>query len=90
MNIKLLSMFPCFLPYRDSCWENMGKKIGWKILPKDSKRMRLVQIFGIWAVQELPFHLRYHSFGSLMPDCHCCWQFHYTNSALGQQGGAVV
>jgi hypothetical protein len=28
-------MFACFLPYRDSCRENMGKKIGWKILPKD-------------------------------------------------------
>ncbi len=43
------------------------KKIGQKILPKDSKRMRPVQIFGILAVRELPFHLRYYSFGSLMP-----------------------
>ncbi len=41
------------------------KKIGRKILPKDGKRMRLVQIFGILAVQELLFCLRYRSFGSL-------------------------
>ncbi len=67
MNGKLLSMFACFLPYRDSRRENMGKKIGWKFFPKDGKRMRLVQNFGILAVRELPFHLRYHSFGSLMP-----------------------
>jgi hypothetical protein len=50
MNGKLPSMFACFLPYRDSHQENVGKKIGWKILPKDGKRMRPVQIFGIWAV----------------------------------------
>jgi hypothetical protein len=50
MSGKLLSMFACFLPYRDSHWENMGKKIGQKILPKDGKRMRPVQIFGILAV----------------------------------------
>jgi hypothetical protein len=50
MNGKLPSMFACFLPYRDSHQENVGKKIGWKILPKDSKRMKPVQIFGIWAV----------------------------------------
>ena len=61
-------MFACFLPYRDSRWENVGKKIGQKILPKDGKRMRPVHIFGILAVQELPFRLRYCSFGSLMPD----------------------
>ncbi len=67
MSGKLLSMFACFLPYHDSHLENVGKKIGRKILPKDGKRMRLVQIFGILAVRELPFHLRYHSFGSLMP-----------------------
>jgi hypothetical protein len=67
MNGKLPSMFACFLPYCDSCWENMGKKIGRKILPKDGKRMRPVQILGILAVRELLFHLRYCSFGSLMP-----------------------
>jgi hypothetical protein len=51
MNDKLPSMFICFLPDGgDSCRENMGKKIGQKILPKDSKRMRPVQIFGILAV----------------------------------------
>jgi hypothetical protein len=66
MNSKLLSMFACFLPYRDSLWENVGKKICRKILPKDGKRMRPVQIFGNLAVQELPFRLRYHSFGSHM------------------------
>ncbi len=66
MNGKLLSMFTCFLPYRDSHQENVGKKIGRKILPKDSKRMRLVGIFGILAVQELPFCLRYRSFGLLL------------------------
>jgi hypothetical protein len=43
------------------------KKIGWKILPKDSKRMNPVWTFGILAVRELPYHLRYHSFGLLMP-----------------------
>ncbi len=63
MNGKLLSMFACFLPYHDSRRENVGKNF----LPKDGKRMRLVRIFGILAVRELPFHLRYHSFGSLMP-----------------------
>jgi hypothetical protein len=68
MNGKLPSMFACFLPYHDSHQENVGKKIGWKILPKDGKRMRPVRIFGIWAVRALPFCLRYHSFGSLMPD----------------------
>jgi hypothetical protein len=67
MNGKLLTMFACFLPYHDSRRENVGKKIGWKILPKDGKRMRLVQIFGILAVRELPFCLRYLTFGSLMP-----------------------
>jgi hypothetical protein len=67
MNDKLLSMFACFLPYRDSTRENVGKKIGLKILPKDSKRMRPIWIFGILAVRELPFHLRYRSFRSLMP-----------------------
>jgi hypothetical protein len=50
MNGKLPSMFACFLPYRDSCRENEGKKIGQKILPKDGKRMRPVHIFGILAV----------------------------------------
>jgi hypothetical protein len=39
MNGKLLSMFACFLPYRDSHRENVVKKIGQKILPKDGKRM---------------------------------------------------
>jgi hypothetical protein len=58
MNGKLPSMFACFLPYRDSRRENMGKKIGPNILPKDSKRMRLVQIFGILVVQELTFRVR--------------------------------
>jgi hypothetical protein len=67
MNGKLPSMFVCFLPYCDSRRENMGKKIGQKILPKDSKLMRLVRIFGILVVRELPLHLRYSSFGSLMP-----------------------
>ncbi len=67
MNGKSPSMFACFLPYRDSHWENMGKKMGWKILPKDGMRMRPVQIFGIFAVRELLFCLRYRSFGSLMP-----------------------
>jgi hypothetical protein len=47
------------------------KKIGQKILPKDGKRMRPVQIFGILAVRELLFRLRYHSFGSLMPGQTC-------------------
>jgi hypothetical protein len=45
MNGKLPSMFACFLPYRDSRRLNMGKKIGGKILPRDSKRMRPVRIF---------------------------------------------
>jgi hypothetical protein len=67
MNGKLLSIFACFLPYNDSHRENIGKKIGQKILPKDGKRMRPVRIFGILAVRELPFCLRYCSFGSLMP-----------------------
>jgi len=44
------SKFACFLPYIDSRQENVGKKIGWKILPKGGKRMRLVEILGIWAV----------------------------------------
>ncbi len=61
-------MFNCFLPYGDSRWEKVGKKIGQKILPKDGKRMRPVQIFGILAVQELLFCIKYCSFGSLMPD----------------------
>jgi hypothetical protein len=69
MNGKLPSLFACFLPYRDSHRENVGKIIGRKILPKDSKRMRPVWIFGILAVQELPLHLRYCSFGSLMQYC---------------------
>ncbi len=46
------------------------KKIGWKILPKDGKSMRPVRIFGILAVRELPFCLRYRSLGLLMPDNH--------------------
>jgi hypothetical protein len=70
MNGKLWSMFACFLPYCNSNQENVGKKIGQKILPKDSKRMRLVWIFGILAVRELLFCLRYRSFGSLMPVCN--------------------
>ncbi len=49
------------------------KKIGRKILPKDGKRMRQVQIFGILAVRELPFRIRYHSFGSLMPVYFICY-----------------
>jgi hypothetical protein len=65
MNGKLPSMFACFLPYHDSHRENVGKKIGQKILPKDGKRMRPVWIF---AVRELLFRLRYRSFGLLMPD----------------------
>jgi hypothetical protein len=69
MNGKLPSLFACFLPYCDSHQENVGKKIGRKIFPEDSKRMRPVQIFGILAVRELPFHLRYCSFGSLMQYC---------------------
>jgi hypothetical protein len=67
MNSKLPSKFACFLPYRDSRRENVGKKIGQKI----GQRMRPVQIFGILAVLELPFRLRYCSFGSLMPDAEC-------------------
>ncbi len=67
MNGKLPSMFACFLPYGDSHRENIGKKIGWKILPKDGKRIRPIQIFGIWAVRELPFHLRYRSFACRPP-----------------------
>jgi hypothetical protein len=63
MNGKLPSMFACFLPYRDFHQENVGRKI----LPKGGKRMKPGQIFGILAVRELPFCLRYHSFGSLMP-----------------------
>jgi hypothetical protein len=66
MNGKLPSMLACFLPYRDSHGENVGKKIGQKILPKDSKRMRLVQIFGILVVRELPLCQRYRSFRSLV------------------------
>ena len=51
MNGKLPSMLACFLPYRDSRGENVGKKIGQKILPKDGgTRMRLVRIFGILVV----------------------------------------
>ncbi len=69
MNGKLPSRFACFLPFRESHQENTGKKIGQKILPKGGKR--LVCIFGILAVQELPFHLRYHSFGLLMPANEC-------------------
>jgi hypothetical protein len=68
MNGKLPSMFACFLPYHDSHQENVGKKIGQKIFPKDGKRMRPIWIFWIFAVRELPFHLRYRSFGLLMPD----------------------
>jgi hypothetical protein len=67
MNGKLPPMFACFLPYCDSCRENVGKKIGQKILPKDGKRMQPIQTFGILAVQDLLFRLRYRSFGSLMP-----------------------
>jgi hypothetical protein len=58
MNGKLPSMFACLLPYHDSRCENMGKKIGWKILQKDGKRMRMVRILGILVVRELPFCLR--------------------------------
>jgi hypothetical protein len=58
MNGKLPSMFACFLPYRDSHQENVGKNVEQKILHKDCKRMRPIQIFGIFAVQKLPFHLR--------------------------------
>jgi hypothetical protein len=47
--------------------KTLVKKIGRKILPKDSKRMNPVQIFGILVVQGLPFRLRYQSFGSPMP-----------------------
>ncbi len=71
MNGKLLSMVACFLPYHDSRRENVGKKIGWKILPKDNKRMRPVWVFGILAVRELPFCLRYHSYGLLIPGLEC-------------------
>jgi hypothetical protein len=58
MNCKLPSMFACFLPYRDSHVENVGKKLGQKSLPKDAYIMRPVQIFGILAVRELLFCLR--------------------------------
>jgi hypothetical protein len=34
MDGKLPSMFACFLPYHDSCLENMGKKMGQNFLPK--------------------------------------------------------
>jgi hypothetical protein len=33
------------------------------------KRMNPVQIFGILAIRELAYCLRYHSFGSLMHAC---------------------
>jgi hypothetical protein len=39
-------------------------------LPKDGKRMNPLQIFGVLAVRELAYRLRYRSFGSLMPGCH--------------------
>jgi hypothetical protein len=84
MNGKLPSMFACFLPYRDSHRENVGKKNGRKILPKHSKRMRLVRILGIWAVRELPFHLRYRSFGSLMPAL-AYWTHFYMTRFSGEK-----
>jgi hypothetical protein len=50
MNGKLQSMFACF--YLTVLIGKMWmKKIGWKILPKDSKRMRPLQIFGNLAVE---------------------------------------
>jgi hypothetical protein len=58
MNSKLPSMFTCFLPYLDSQRENMGKQIGQKILPKDSKRMRPLRIFGILGFWQ---YENYHS-----------------------------
>jgi hypothetical protein len=67
MNSKLPSTFACFYLTVVLVGKTWVKKIGWKILPKDGKRMRPVQIFGILALRELPFCLRYHSFGSLMP-----------------------
>ncbi len=45
----------------------MSIKNGRKILPKDSKRMNLVQIFGILAARELLSRIRYLLFGLLMP-----------------------
>jgi len=47
-------MFVCFLPYHDSRRENFGKKIRWKIFPKNGKRLNCIQIFWIWVVRELP------------------------------------
>jgi len=38
-----------------------------KIFPKNGKRMKMVQNFGNLVVQELPYHLKYRSFGLLMP-----------------------
>ncbi len=48
--------------------KSLRKKFRQKILPRDGKRIRPVLNFGNLAVRELPFHLLYHLFGSLMPD----------------------
>jgi hypothetical protein len=37
MNGKLPSMFACFLPYRDSRPENVGKKLDGKFCPKTAR-----------------------------------------------------
>jgi hypothetical protein len=50
MNGKLLSMFACFLPYSNSHRENVGKKNWTENFAQNSKRMRMVRIFGTLAV----------------------------------------
>ncbi len=47
--------------------KSLGKKFRQKIFPKNGKILNRIQIFMIWAVQELPFHLSYCLFVSLMP-----------------------
>ena len=70
MNGKLLSTFAQFLLHWHYCREFEKKKLKLKILPKDCKRIWLVWNFRNLAVRELPFHLLYHWFGLLMPDCY--------------------
>ncbi len=60
----------------------LGKQIRQKIFPKNSKRMKTVQNFGNLAVWELPYHLKYQSFGSLMPGLNT-----NINSCLEPSGG---
>ncbi len=49
--------------------KTLGKEIRQKIFPKNGKRMKMVQNFVNLAVQELPYHLKYRSFGSPMLGC---------------------